>query len=158
MNVVFDNPSVEYANGKPVRIHWFCTHEAMQRENPPGTHSDHLHPDVVNQVPEHVMHVPEHGSSAITDLLNLALDARDEWCSLRFVPYAQWVTRKSELDAQVKALEAQRGNIAVVKRVVAGPKDLFVNVCQHGPDRKNDKSCSVSLKERPDSLPEYAEA
>ena len=155
MNAVFDNPSVEYEGATPIRIHWFCTHEAMHRTNPPGTHSDHLHPDIVEKVPEHVMYVPEHGSDAINALLAEARAAREEWCGLRFVPFGIWNQRKGELDSTISLLENQRGNIRVTRVVRATPKDLFINVCQHGDDRANDKSCSVSLKAHPSELPEY---
>ena len=158
MNATFDNCSVEREGDRPVRVHWFCTHEAMQRIDPPGTQSDHLHPDVVKQVSEHVMYLPAHGADALNALINSVRDARDEWCGLQHVPCELWLDRKRELDDHLSRLEQQRTSIRVVRVVLATPEDLFINVCQHGPDRKLDRSCSVGLRVAPESLSDFGGA
>ena len=163
MNVVYDNVSVEFSEGNmakgqkptPVRIYWFCTHEALSRVNPPGTHRLHMHPDDVERVSEHVMYVPEYGSRAINVHLDQLMMAREEWAGLEFVEYDMWLSRKNALDAKIREMEEQRAEIPIRKVVVAKPKDLFINRCQHSDDRKDDRSCSVSLNVNPDSLPEY---
>ena len=154
-NITYDNCSVEFTGNVANRIHWFCTHEAMHRENPPGNQSMHMHPDDVKKVLHHVIYVPEYSARAINNRLNHEKMAREEWCDLEFVPSELWHSRKQALGGIISRLEEERSNIKIVRKILVGPKDLFINVCQHSDDRKDDKSCSVSLRINPEEAPLY---
>ena len=155
MNVVYDNPVVQKDSaGNIKQIHWFCTHEAMNRFEVPGEKSVHVHPDVAKKVPVHILYVPEYDSRAINALLNQSQMAREEWCSLEFVPSEMWTERKKILDREINELLQERAKIPVRKTIKVSPKDLFINVCQHSNDRKDDRSCSVSLQGHPDDYNE----